>query len=150
MNDRILINDTACGHALARKAGTVYNPAVDINFCRLKDGKKLGGVVFTQHTHESIAIHSASWTNRWINRDLIFLTFDYPFNQLGVKRIFGLVPEDNHVAQEFNLNVGFRTVARIEGVYPGNVACVVMRMDREDCRFLDIKPRHLRSNRAAA
>ena len=78
---------------------------------------------------------------------MLFLAFDYPFNQLGVKRIFGQVPEDNHHAIEFNLKFGFRTVARVEGVFPGNIACLVMRLDRENCRMLTIKPRNVVSNK---
>ena len=147
--DEILVNDLTCGKAIAKVAGTDYNPEVNVNFCRVRDGLRLGGVVFSGYTHESIGIHSASWRPRWLNRDLLFMTFDYPFNQLGVKRIFGQVPEDNERAIEFNANVGFRIVARIEDVFPGGVACLVMRMDREDCRWLRVKPRNVVSNKTA-
>jgi RimJ/RimL family protein N-acetyltransferase len=144
--DQLVFNDDECGHAVARLAGTYYNPASCSSICRVRDGIRLGGVVFSNYTGESIAMHSASWHPRWINRDLIYCTFDYPFNQLGVKRIFGQVPEDNIRARKFNQNVGFRTVARVEGVYRGDIACLVMRLDREDCRLLKVKPRMIKSN----
>lgn len=104
------------------------------------DDHLLGGVVFSDFTCESIAIHSASWTPRWISRDMIFVTFDYPFNQLGVKRIFGPVPESNLHAQEFNMKVGFNIVNRIEGVFPDG-ALIVMCLEKADCRLLNVKPR---------
>jgi RimJ/RimL family protein N-acetyltransferase len=142
--DHIVFNVPELGEAIARKAGTDFHPKTCVSVCRVRDGEPLGGVVFSHFTHESISIHSASWHPRWINRDMLYVVFDYPFNQLGVKRIFGQVPEDNLHAQEFNNNLGFTTVARVEGVFPGNVACLVMRLDREDCRFLNITPRHLK------
>jgi RimJ/RimL family protein N-acetyltransferase len=144
--DHIEFNIPAHGEAIAKLAGTDFNPRTCISLGRVKNEKLLGGVIFSHFTGESIAIHSASWDLHWINRDMLYVTFDYPFNQLGVKRIFGQVPEDNTHAQSFNHNLGFTTVARIEGVFPGNVACVVMRMDREDCRFLKITPRHIKAH----
>jgi RimJ/RimL family protein N-acetyltransferase len=115
-----------------------------MSICRKSDNDVLlGGVIFSHYTGESIAIHSGSWDPHWINRDMLFVVFDYPFNQLGVKRIFGQVPEDNKHARSFNENLGFWYVARVEGVFPGDIACMVMRMDREDCRFLTIKPRFI-------
>lgn len=144
--DRIIINDDACGEAVAALAGTDYNPKTCVSICRVRNHVRLGGVVFSHFTGESIAIHSASWDAHWINRDLLFVTFDYPFNQLGVKRIFGQVAEDNLAARRFNENLGFRYVARVEGVFPDDIACLVMRMDRQDCRFLKIRPRNIQAH----
>lgn len=121
-------------------------PGVDTAIGRVSKDTLLGGVILTDYTGESIAIHTASWVPRWVNRDLIFVVFDYPFNQLGVKRIFGRLPETYEWAHSFNLHCGFRDVARIEGVYEHNVAQIVMRLDREDCRFFGIRPRRVRSN----
>lgn len=144
--DQIVINDAEDGAEIAALAGTDFNPAVNISICRHKNGKRMGGVIFQNYTGESIAMHSAGWDDHWINRDMIFVTFDYPYNQLGVKRIFGQVPEDNWHAQRFNSKLGFKPIARIEGVYKHNIACIVMRMDREDCRLLKVKPRYIQSH----
>jgi RimJ/RimL family protein N-acetyltransferase len=145
--DRIVFNNVENGEAIAQLAGTDYNPKACSNICRVRDGERLGGVVYSNYTGESIAMHSAAWAKRWVNRDMLYATFDYPFNQLGVKRIFGQVPEDNLHAQEFNLNVGFKTICRVEGVFRGGIACLVMCMERDDCRFLGVKPRNLKSNK---
>jgi hypothetical protein len=143
----ILVNLPALGLEIAKRAGTTYNPLVDVNFCRVDDGEIVGGVVFTNYTGESISIHMAGWSKHWINRDLLYVAFDYPFVQLGVKRLFGMVPENNALAIEMNLKLGFNIVTRVEGVYPGDTACIVMRMDRENCRFLGVKPRSVISKR---
>lgn len=144
--DHIVFNERADGNAIAALAGTAFNPGRDVSICRVRNGYRLGGVIFSHFTGESISMHSASWDQHWINRDMLYVTFDYPFNQLGVKRIFGQVPEDNLHAQQFNTKVGFKEVARIEGVFPGPLACVVMCLERKDCRFLRVKPRNIGRN----
>lgn len=137
-----MLNEPTCGEAIARLVGATYSPEMNSNICRVKDDVLLGGVVYYNRTPESIMIHVGAWEPNWITRDCLWMAFDYPFNQLGVKRIFGVIDERNTHAIKFDQNLGFRQVARIEGVYEGGAACVVMRMDREDCRFLKIKPRH--------
>lgn len=141
----IVVNDLEDGDEIALLAGTDFNSKVDISICRYKEGRRLGGVIYQNFTGESIAMHSASWDPHWINRDMMFVCFDYPFNQLGVKRIFGQVPEDNWHAYMFNTKLGFKQIARIEGVYRHNIACIVMCLERDDCRMLKVKPRNVQS-----
>jgi RimJ/RimL family protein N-acetyltransferase len=145
--DHIVLNDPHWGEEVAKVAGTHYDPVQNACIVRLRGDDPIGGVVFTNYTGESIVIHSGSWTTHWINRDMLYATFDYPFNQLGVKRLFGQIPEDNFHARAFNEKVGFRYVARIEGVYKHGIACMVMRLDREDCRFLSVRPRTIISRK---
>jgi RimJ/RimL family protein N-acetyltransferase len=145
--DRIIFNHEGHGYSISSLTGTRFDPKKDTSIGRVHNGKLVGGVLFTDYTGESISIHTASWDQHWISRDLLFVVFDYPFNQLEVKRIFGRVPESNYQALRFNRHCGFRDVARVEGVYKHNIAQIVMRCDREDCRFLGIKPRGIQSNR---
>jgi len=147
MLDRIALNEPEWGPRIGVIAGCVYNPAIDINFARVIDDVLLGGVIFNNFTGESIGIHSGALEASWINRDMLFVTFDYPFKQLGVNRIFGQVPADNVHAREFNKKLGFKEIAVISGVYRNNVGCVVMRMERDECKYLNIKPRHLQSKK---
>ena len=141
--DQIRFNHEPDGKALAEVAGITFEQPLDVCICRVRDEVRLGGVIFSNFNNWSICMHSASWTPFWINRDLIWVSFDYPFNQLGVKRIFGMVSGDNTHARKFNEKLGFRYVNRIKGVYRGDIPRYVMRMDREDCRFLKLEPRTL-------
>ena len=114
---------------------------------REKDGELLGGVVYYDHTGESLCVHIAGWDDHWVNRDILFCMFDFPFRQMGVKRVFAQIPEDNQRSLDFNAKLGFRTVARIEGVYPNNVACIVRCIERPEVeRFLKIRPLHIQRN----
>ena len=142
----IFINDHEHGDTIAKAVKTYYNPKYNTCIAREKAGELLGGAIYTHYTGESIQMHLAGFRRRWANRDLVFAVFDYPFNQLGVKRIFGFVPEDNWHAQKLNMRAGFRVVARLEGMFKHNIACVVMCMERAECRFLDTKPRSIKSN----
>ena len=130
---------------IAQKAGTVFHPVYDICIALVRKEWLAGGVVFTNYTEESIAMHSAGFQPAWVTRDMLWVCFDYPFNQLGVKRIFGQVPEDNEVALKFNTHLGFKVINRVEGVYKGGVACLLVRMERDECRFLSLEPRGVSS-----
>lgn len=139
----IRFNDHTYGEQIAAKAGTVFHPVHNVCIAREENGRLLGGVIYTNFTGESVAMHSASWVERWITRDLLWICFDYPFNQMGVARIFGQVPADNAAAIRFNTNLGFKVIATIEGVYKDGIDCLVMRMERDECRHLAIRPRNI-------
>ena len=96
--DDIRFNQTQDGYAIASTAGTSYNPAIDQVIARITPrGNLMGGVLFSYWTGMggSINMHVAGFHPRWINRAMLFVSFDYPFNQLGVRKIFGQVPMDN-------------------------------------------------------
>jgi RimJ/RimL family protein N-acetyltransferase len=146
--DHIRFNDEGDGLAIAELAGTGFNPSRDISICHIRDEVRLGGVIFDDFNGESIVIHSAAWDEHWLNRDMVFVIADYPFNQLGVNRVFGYVREDNPHAISFNEKVGFVHVARIDGMFEGGVACLLMKLARDNCRFLNVKPRSIYSRQA--
>lgn len=139
----IVFNNPQHGRLIAREAGCHFNPEVDVCIARCDGPVLLGGVTYQNYTGESIGIHVASLVPTWLNRDLLWVSFDYPFNQLGVKRIFGQVPETNTTALEFDLRIGFKVLTKIDGVFrDGGVFVIVL--EREDCRWLDMKPRNLK------
>jgi hypothetical protein len=141
----VRFNDIDDGSRIAKTAGNAFNPLVDQVIARCDDnGILMGGSVFTQWTGYggSVAIHVAGFHPRWINRTILFVTFDYPFNQLGVKKLFGQVPSYNKKALDFDLHLGFKAEIIIPDVYPeGDL--VLLSMKREECRFLDHPPREL-------
>lgn len=143
MSDTIVLNDPDLGRQIAKTAGTGFNPGSSISVARVKDGELLGGVVYNDYTGESMGIHVAAYEDHWLNRDLLYVVFDYPFRQLGVKRLFSQMPEDNKVALHFNKRLGFEYVTRVEGVFRNNVACILTKMEATNCRYLSIKPQRV-------
>jgi hypothetical protein len=86
---------------------------------------------------------------------MLYLAFDYPFRQLKVQKIFGLVPERNHAARNFDLKLGFKIEYLAEGVFnhaDGVNGMYLMSMKKEDCKwlampmpFIAYAPEHLTS-----
>lgn len=140
----IVFNNVEHGNSIAKAAGCNFNPACDIAIARQgDDGELLGGVIYQNFTHESIAMHIAGFSKQWVNRELIWVCFHYPFVQLGVNRIFGQVPEWNTKALEFDLWFGFKILTKIDGVFP-NGGVIVLVLEKADCRWLNYKPKTLR------
>jgi hypothetical protein len=139
----IAFNKYAFGYKIAKAAGVQYNPACDVVISREKNGELLGGVIFTGYTGASVHIHVGAFDPKWINPDMLWVTFHYPFIQLGCKVLFGQIPETNSKALEFDLKLGFKIVTRVDDVFPdGGLILVAMR--REECRWLKLKPRRLK------
>lgn len=142
----IVFGDHVHALRIASKAGTIYNPMADTCIAREDDGLLVGGVLFQAYTGASIFGHMAGFTPTWINRDMIWATFHYPFVQLKVARLMGQVIETNAAAIEINLKLGFKEVARVPGVYDEGAA-VVFSMEKDECRWLNLTPRTIKARR---
>ena len=120
--------------------GFPVNPFTDVVISRHLDGELIGAVVFSDYVEASINISIYGWHPRWISREFIAVCMDYPFNQLGVERLFSRVREDLARALRINLRFGLKPIALIPDVYPGGVGVLVMKMERHECRWLKLDP----------
>lgn len=139
----IEIGNKEHGYRIAKAAGCVFNPEADQVIAVTSGGNLLGGNIFTGYTGTSIHTHTAGFAPGWASRDFLWCIFHYCFVQLGCKKVFGQVPESNTKALEIDRKLGFKIVARIEDVFPDG-ACLLLALAREDCRWLDIKPRGIK------
>lgn len=135
----LVLNNPHHGHAIARGAGVAFNPAVDIVIARVIDGDLCGGVIFNNYTGASVSNHIWGRDEHWIDRDLLWISFHYPFIQLRCRKVFGQIPANNKRSLDFSLKIGFKIEARIREVFPDE-DLIVVAMKREDCRWLKIKP----------
>lgn len=142
----IVVGNLDHGRQLAKSVRSHFNPECDRCITRVENGVLLGGVIYQNYTGRdgSIGIHVAAYQDRWINPDMLWITFHYPFVQLGCKKLFGQVPETNQKALDFDLRLGFRMVTFIEDVFPDG-GLYVISMDRDDCRWLKLRPRTLKA-----
>ena len=106
-------------------------------------GKLVGGVTYDGFLRRSIHMHVASFRPSFLSRDFLFVVFDYPFNQLGVEVVYGLVASTNVRAVVFDRRIGFVDEAVLKG------ACVdgdllILSMRRHQCRWLNYKPRSIK------
>lgn len=104
----------------------------------LTDDKQIvAGVLYEDFNGANVNMHVAAIPGRkWLNREFLKICFDYPFNQLGVKRVTGIVPSYNKDAMRFDLHLGFNLEATLKDAHPeGDLNILVMR--RENCRWLE-------------
>jgi len=150
-----LIHFDDWGHAdaIARLANTSFNRRTDrcisrTEYVRRIQGPALfGGSIISGYTGRggSCGIHLAGTRTAWLSRTLLWVTYDYMFNQLGVARVVAQVPADNGRSIVFCLKNGFKELHKIEGIFPGGGALLVFVLERADCRYLNLRPSGLKS-----
>ena len=99
-----------------------------------KDGEIIAGVAYECFTGGNIYVHQC--VQGRVPRMFWWAVTDYPFNQLGCKRITGLVESTNKKALELNKHIGFRVEATLEKAGQNDAEMVVMVLWKEDCRLL--------------
>lgn len=103
--------------------------------------KIVAGVIYDGFTHASISIHSRIDEPKLVSREFYWAVFDYPFNQLKVKRLTGIVKTSNEKANSFNEKIGFKKEALLRNYFPNDDAIIYV-MWPEDCRFLKLGKRY--------
>ena len=73
-----------------------------------------------------------------ITREWLWYIFYYPFMQLGVKVLLGLVDHDNQKSHRLVRHLGFTEVEELHDAHPTG-SLTLYRMNRENCRFLQRK-----------
>jgi len=102
----------------------------------LADGDALcAGVIYEDWNGVNIVCHIAAEGRRWATRWYLGVIFDYPFVQIGAKRITVAVGEGNRDSRRFVEHLGFTREANLTGAHPtGDL--IIYRMWKTDCRFL--------------
>lgn len=126
--------------ALCEKIGLAPSPDIRCIGSVSNDLKRLRGVVgFDGYNGASVMMHVFGEGN-WITRELLRVSFDYPFNHLKCNMVIGLVPSGNEEALRLNRHLGFKVEAVLEGGHPdGSLILMVMR--KSECRWLNMKQR---------
>lgn len=101
-----------------------------------KAGEIVAGVVFNDFNGVNCCMHVAALPgSRWLCREYLWTCFDYPFRQLKVRRVTGLVGEGNLAARKFDEHLGFELETTLEQAHPtGNL--LVYRMFEKDCKWI--------------
>ena len=97
------------------------------------EGNIIAGVIFDHYNGVSIAAHIAFEGK--LTKEFIRFGFSYPFNQLKVKKIIGLVEESNIKARKLDEHFGYILETRIKDACNGG-DLLIYTMTKEQCRFL--------------
>lgn len=101
-----------------------------------RDGEIRAVVVFDNFSECDAQMHIASDGSRaWMSKALLLSAFSYPFNQLGLLRLTGLVVADNQAALDFDQNIGFVKEGYHPKAGPGGKDLISLGLLAENCRF---------------
>lgn len=129
---------------VANEEGFVFlNRFTPIHWCswtksivQKRDGVIVAAIVYQEANAHNAWMHVAAEPGvRWVTRDLVYWTFNYPFVQLGLTRLTGWVEEDNKAAIRFDEHVGFKREATLKGAGQRGQDVHLYAMFREDCRY---------------
>lgn len=134
----IVTGDEVVKWITERSEGTFIpglNPGIGI----ARNGQIVGGVCFDGYNGANINMHVASDGSRhWMNREFLWFVFYYPFRQLGVKRITGVVPSCNMTARSFDEKIGFELETTLKDAHPhGDL--LIYKMTPDKCRWLSLR-----------
>ena len=118
-----------------RTGGGVYDGSWS-TIAHVKDGQIVAACGYSHYTGDEVSIHIASdQTRRSVTKEFLNCVFEYPFQQLKVKRLYGWVPTQFPDCIKFCLKLGF-TVDRVlkDTEIAGDV--VIFSMTPEQCRWL--------------
>lgn len=105
----------------------------------MRGGKLVAGILYDGYTGASIAIHARVTGPESVTRDWLFAIFDYPFNQLKVKRVTGIVSSANTRAIRGIQHLGLEYEVTLRDYFrDGDGLVYVMR--KENCHWLRYSP----------
>lgn len=136
---RIVFDAERIGPWVCQRTGGVFDglgTAIGLE----KNGDLVAGVLYDQYNGRSICMHVAADGRNWMTREYLRVCFDYPFRQLGVCKIIGMVDSENLAARRFDEALGFELEHSIKNAgQRGDL--IIYTMTPAQCRFLNIKER---------
>lgn len=108
-----------------------------------KDGELVAGVAYANWNGVNIEAHIVSdKSRRWLTREYLWTICDYPFNQVGAKRVTIVVAEGNQASRAFVEHLGFKIEARLADADPTG-ALLIYRLLKDECRWIKQQPKRL-------
>lgn len=104
---------------------------------RVESGRLIAVVAYNDF-YGSVCTMQIAGEGNWLSRELLKLAFYYPFIQMNLAAVIALVSEDNPRSLRFVKHVGFHEVHRIDDGYKAGVDLIVLKMRREDCKYIEV------------
>jgi L-amino acid N-acyltransferase YncA len=129
----IVFDADRIGPWVCERTGGRYEPSTSAAVAMEEDGAITAGVLYDMFNGRSICMHVA--VEKPVTRGFTRTAFDYPFNQLKVNKVIGLVDSTNAKALRFDKHLGFVEEARIEGAGKSG-DLIILTMTRQQCRWI--------------
>ena len=122
------------GQWLCQKTGGKYVPGSEQYIGLETDGKIVAVAGYADYNGASIRVHLA--VDGKITPEFLKFGFQYPFEQLKVKKLIGLVSSANKKALKLDKHFGYVEEAVIKDAVPdGDLH--ILTMTKDQCRFLN-------------
>lgn len=131
-------NSPVAHNEICRALDMVANPN-NVTLSLWKDERLRGVIMYERFSRRSIFVHIVGFQPGWFNRKFLWLGFHYPFEQLGVEKLFGLVSSNRRDSLEFFRKLGFVVETTIKDVYSDGADQLVLRLEKKDCKWLKLK-----------
>jgi hypothetical protein len=103
-----------------------------------KNGELIAVSAYNCFNGTSCQQHMVIKKGEYMTRNFAWFIYYYPFVQLGLTLLIGILPEDNADIIKLAKHAGFEEKYRIDGGHPeGDLLLCTMK--KEDCRFLKYK-----------
>ena len=121
---------------VAKQTNEFGSFGTDIGIGWQRGGQLVAGVAYADWNGPNVVCHIASdRSRRWLTRQYLWTIFDYPFNQLGCKRITVCIGQGNADSVKFVQHLGFQLETTLESAHPtGDL--LVWRMFKDQCRWI--------------
>ena len=101
---------------------------------KLVDGKLVAGVLYEDYNRANVVCHIAGEGN-WADRRFLGVIFDYPFNQLKVRRITVPIAGNNAKSIKLVEHMGFQLESRLEQATLDS-DILLFRLFKDECKYL--------------
>lgn len=100
----------------------------------------IAACLYESYNGASVLGHLAGLGKKWMNREFLWYCFYYPFAELRVNKILGLVESTNLEAQKLDEHLGFTLEATLKDAAP-NGDLLIYSMTKDQCKWLSLKDR---------
>ena len=89
----------------------------------------------------SIMLHCVGEGRIWLNREFLWFTFYYPFEQLKLEKIICPVESTNYDSRNFIENIGFVLEATLKKAAPkGDL--LIYTLEKDQCKWLSLRTKY--------
>ena len=127
------------GPWMSARLGTTWLPGRGSIIGLWEDGVgPVAGCLYESCNGASIIGHLTGVGKKWMNREYLWYCFHYPFEELKVTKILGIVESDNLDARRLDEHLGFTLEATLKDAAPkGDL--LVYSMTKDQCKWLSLK-----------
>lgn len=122
------------GPWVCEKSGGTWVKGRGTAIGRVVNGELVAGVLYEDFNGANVVCHIAGVGN-WATRGYLALIYDYPFNQLGVRRITVPVASGNAMSIKLVTHMGFTLESTLARATP-DADLLLFRMFRDECQYL--------------